>query len=213
MRFSYQVSLSIRPHTALTPTALALPSHAHALPSHAHALPSHAHAPTATLTLEIPSPLRLLSLSTRPLSTRPRSPALPSTRPRSPALPSTRPRSTRSRCPNPRRSTQRRTQFANLCGTVYHQGNVVFTADGNTLVSPVGNRVTVFDLVRSVCGDGAGSLPVLSASSHVCSLPTPLPSPPSVLPSWLRAGTRPPRCPSRTARTLTALLCRQMTAC
>jgi len=42
------------------------------------------------------------------------------------------------------------TQFANLCGTVYKQGNVVFTADGNSLVSPVGNRVTVFDLVKCV---------------------------------------------------------------
>jgi periodic tryptophan protein 2 len=35
----------------------------------------------------------------------------------------------------------------NLCGTVYRQGNVVFTPDGNSILSPVGNRVSVFDLV------------------------------------------------------------------
>jgi hypothetical protein len=36
----------------------------------------------------------------------------------------------------------------NLCGTVYRQGNVVFTPDGNSVLSPVGNRVSVFDLVK-----------------------------------------------------------------
>mmetsp|Transcript_6250 Transcript_6250/g.22223 ORF Transcript_6250/g.22223 Transcript_6250/m.22223 type:complete len:926 (-) Transcript_6250:29-2806(-) len=39
-------------------------------------------------------------------------------------------------------------QFANQCGTVYRCGNIAFTADGNSLLSPVGNRVTVFDLVE-----------------------------------------------------------------
>ncbi|KAJ3185825.1 hypothetical protein HDU85_001194 [Gaertneriomyces sp. JEL0708] len=38
-------------------------------------------------------------------------------------------------------------KFSNLCGTVYHKGNVIFTPDGNSVISPVGNRVTVFDLV------------------------------------------------------------------
>ena len=38
--------------------------------------------------------------------------------------------------------------FANLCGAVYNNGNVVFSPDGNVLYSPVGNRVTVFDLVN-----------------------------------------------------------------
>ena len=42
----------------------------------------------------------------------------------------------------------RHVQFSNLCGTVYRQGNVVFTRDGNSLLSPVGNRVSVFDLVK-----------------------------------------------------------------
>ena len=41
-----------------------------------------------------------------------------------------------------------RFEFSNLCGTVYRQGNIIFTGDGNTLLSPVGNRVSVFDLVK-----------------------------------------------------------------
>lgn len=40
-------------------------------------------------------------------------------------------------------------QFANLCGTVYQQGNIQFGADGDTLYSPVGNRLSVFHLVRN----------------------------------------------------------------
>ncbi|KAJ4341503.1 U3 snoRNP protein [Ascochyta clinopodiicola] len=40
-------------------------------------------------------------------------------------------------------------QFSNLLGTVYSRGNLLFTPDGTCLLSPVGNRVTVFDLVNS----------------------------------------------------------------
>ncbi|KAJ1930134.1 U3 snoRNP protein, partial [Linderina macrospora] len=40
-------------------------------------------------------------------------------------------------------------KFSNLCGTVYHKGNLVFTPDGNSVLSPVGNRVTLFDLVNN----------------------------------------------------------------
>lgn len=40
--------------------------------------------------------------------------------------------------------------FQNLCGTVYRQGNVAFTPDGNSVLSPVGNRVSIFDLVGCV---------------------------------------------------------------
>ncbi|KAB1283819.1 Periodic tryptophan protein 2-like protein [Camelus dromedarius] len=36
--------------------------------------------------------------------------------------------------------------FSNLLGTVYRCGNLNFTCDGNSVISPVGNRVTVFDL-------------------------------------------------------------------
>jgi len=38
-------------------------------------------------------------------------------------------------------------RFSNLCGTVYKSGNVLFRPDGSTLYSPVGNRVTAFNLV------------------------------------------------------------------
>ncbi|OWZ21378.1 Periodic tryptophan protein 2 [Phytophthora megakarya] len=40
-------------------------------------------------------------------------------------------------------------QFQHLCGSVYSQGNVVFTPDGNSVLSPVGNRITQFDLVHN----------------------------------------------------------------
>ncbi|RSH91464.1 hypothetical protein EHS25_009763 [Saitozyma podzolica] len=40
--------------------------------------------------------------------------------------------------------------FQNLCGTVYRQGNVLFTPDGNSVLSPVGNRVSIFDLVKTL---------------------------------------------------------------
>ncbi|PTB79760.1 WD40 repeat-like protein [Trichoderma longibrachiatum ATCC 18648] len=38
-------------------------------------------------------------------------------------------------------------RFSNLLGTVYCQGNLAFSPDGTHLFSPVGNRVTVFNLV------------------------------------------------------------------
>ncbi|ODV58507.1 snoRNA-binding rRNA-processing protein PWP2 [Ascoidea rubescens DSM 1968] len=40
-------------------------------------------------------------------------------------------------------------KFSNLLATVYRQGNLVFTEDGKTLLSPVGNRVSVFDLINN----------------------------------------------------------------
>ncbi|XP_073743181.1 periodic tryptophan protein 2 homolog isoform X4 [Callorhinus ursinus] len=39
-------------------------------------------------------------------------------------------------------------RFSNLLGTVYRCGNLNFTCDGNSVISPVGNRVTVFDLKK-----------------------------------------------------------------
>ncbi|CCH62886.1 hypothetical protein TBLA_0I02280 [Henningerozyma blattae CBS 6284] len=39
--------------------------------------------------------------------------------------------------------------FSNLLGTVYRQGNLVFSHDGKQLLSPVGNRVSVFDLINN----------------------------------------------------------------
>lgn len=41
-------------------------------------------------------------------------------------------------------------QFSNLLGAVYRQGNLNFSSDGNSVISPVGNRVSVFDLKKSV---------------------------------------------------------------
>ncbi|KAH8591439.1 periodic tryptophan protein-like protein 2 [Bisporella sp. PMI_857] len=40
-------------------------------------------------------------------------------------------------------------KFSNLLGTVYSQGNLLFSPDGTCLFSPVGNRVTIFDLVNN----------------------------------------------------------------
>lgn len=40
-------------------------------------------------------------------------------------------------------------KFSNLLGTVYKQGNLVFSNDGTQLLSPVGNRVTCFDLIKN----------------------------------------------------------------
>ncbi|XP_016929425.3 periodic tryptophan protein 2 homolog [Drosophila suzukii] len=37
-------------------------------------------------------------------------------------------------------------KFSNLLGTIYRNGNLVFTPDGNSVISPVGNRITVYDL-------------------------------------------------------------------
>lgn len=37
-------------------------------------------------------------------------------------------------------------QFSNLLGTVYQQGNLLFAPDGTTVLSPVGNKITIFDL-------------------------------------------------------------------
>ncbi|XP_067139307.1 periodic tryptophan protein 2 homolog [Centruroides vittatus] len=37
-------------------------------------------------------------------------------------------------------------KFTNLLGCVYRKGNLLFTADGNNVISPVGNRISIFDL-------------------------------------------------------------------
>lgn len=40
-------------------------------------------------------------------------------------------------------------QFSNLLGSVYSGGNVVFTPDGSSVISPVGNRLSIFHLTRN----------------------------------------------------------------
>lgn len=50
-------------------------------------------------------------------------------------------------------------QFSNLLGTVYSRGNLLFTPDGTCLLSPVGNRVTLFDLVKYLFPHSAHASP------------------------------------------------------
>ncbi|CAG2062627.1 unnamed protein product [Timema podura] len=38
--------------------------------------------------------------------------------------------------------------FSNLLGTVYRKGDIIFSSDGNSIVSPVGNRITIYDLKK-----------------------------------------------------------------
>lgn len=53
-------------------------------------------------------------------------------------------------------------QFSNLCGTIYNSGNILFTKDENDLLlSPVGNKVTVFDLKNGV----SNTLPIEARSN------------------------------------------------
>ncbi|RLU14873.1 hypothetical protein DMN91_012760 [Ooceraea biroi] len=37
-------------------------------------------------------------------------------------------------------------KFSNLLGTVYRKGELLFTPDGSSVISPVGNRITIYDL-------------------------------------------------------------------
>lgn len=39
-------------------------------------------------------------------------------------------------------------RLSQVCGNVFENGNLTFTADGNSIISPVGNRVTILDLVN-----------------------------------------------------------------
>lgn len=45
-------------------------------------------------------------------------------------------------------------RFSNLCGNVYKCGNLVFSPDGSVLYSPIGNRITAFDLIKYVLSNG-----------------------------------------------------------
>ncbi|XP_068627684.1 periodic tryptophan protein 2 homolog [Battus philenor] len=40
-------------------------------------------------------------------------------------------------------------KFQNLLGTVYRKGDVLFTNDGNCVISPVGNRITIYNLKQN----------------------------------------------------------------
>ena len=45
-------------------------------------------------------------------------------------------------------------EFSNLCGTVYKGGNLIFSPDSNKLLSPVGSRITIFDMKGRYVGLG-----------------------------------------------------------
>ncbi|XP_014295048.1 periodic tryptophan protein 2 homolog [Microplitis demolitor] len=53
-------------------------------------------------------------------------------------------------------------KFGNLLSTVYHKGNLLFAKDGSTLISPVGNRITVYDLKNNK----SSTLPVESRYNY-----------------------------------------------
>ncbi|XP_056410570.1 periodic tryptophan protein 2 homolog [Hyla sarda] len=55
-------------------------------------------------------------------------------------------------------------KFSNLFGTFYRRGNLTFTPDGNSLVSPVGNRLSVFHLKNN----RAETLPVATRCNITC---------------------------------------------
>ncbi|XP_029644445.1 periodic tryptophan protein 2 homolog isoform X2 [Octopus sinensis] len=60
-------------------------------------------------------------------------------------------------------------QFSNLLGSVYRRGNLAFTPDGGCVISPVGNRITVFDLKNNK----SETLPIESSRNitHIATSP------------------------------------------
>ncbi|XP_056157267.1 PWP2 small subunit processome component [Lampris incognitus] len=55
-------------------------------------------------------------------------------------------------------------RFSNLLGAVYRQGNLSFSKDDNSVVSPVGNRVSIFDLKNNK----SETLPVSTNKNITC---------------------------------------------
>ncbi|XP_050453821.1 periodic tryptophan protein 2 homolog [Cataglyphis hispanica] len=54
-------------------------------------------------------------------------------------------------------------KFSNLLGTVYRKGELLFSPDGSSIISPVGNRITIFDLKNNK----SMTLPVESRFNYV----------------------------------------------
>ncbi|XP_030758339.1 periodic tryptophan protein 2 homolog [Sitophilus oryzae] len=54
-------------------------------------------------------------------------------------------------------------KFSNLLGTVYRKGDLLFTPDGNSVITTVGNRISVFDLRNNKCS----TLPIESRFNYV----------------------------------------------
>ncbi|XP_051982558.1 PWP2 small subunit processome component [Xyrauchen texanus] len=55
-------------------------------------------------------------------------------------------------------------KFSNLLGSFYRQGNLSFSKDGNFVISPVGNRISVFDLKNNK----SETLPVSTTKNITC---------------------------------------------
>ncbi|KAM4601645.1 PWP2 small subunit processome component isoform 2-T2 [Polymixia lowei] len=55
-------------------------------------------------------------------------------------------------------------KFSNLFGAVYRQGNLSFSKDGNSVISPIGNRISVFDLKNNK----SETLPVSTTKNITC---------------------------------------------
>ncbi|MED6249475.1 U3 snoRNP protein [Ataeniobius toweri] len=55
-------------------------------------------------------------------------------------------------------------RFSNLLGAVYRQGNLSFSKDGNAVISPVGNRVSVFDLKNNT----SETFPISTTKNITC---------------------------------------------
>ncbi|XP_077370168.1 PWP2 small subunit processome component [Festucalex cinctus] len=55
-------------------------------------------------------------------------------------------------------------KFSNLLGAVYRQGNLSFSKDGNAVISPVGNRISIFDLKSNT----SVTLPLSTAKNIAC---------------------------------------------
>lgn len=55
-------------------------------------------------------------------------------------------------------------KFSNLLGKIYRNGNVRFSPDGNMVISPIGNRLTIYDLKNNT----SRTLPLESSFSYTC---------------------------------------------
>ncbi|XP_053721921.1 PWP2 small subunit processome component [Synchiropus splendidus] len=55
-------------------------------------------------------------------------------------------------------------KFSNLLGAVYRQGNLNFSRDGNAVISPVGNRLSIFDLKNNT----SETLPISTTKNITC---------------------------------------------
>ncbi|CAK9804620.1 Periodic tryptophan protein 2 homolog [Anthophora plagiata] len=55
-------------------------------------------------------------------------------------------------------------KFSNLLGAVYRKGDLIFSPDGSSVISPVGNRITIYDLKNNK----SYTLPVESRYDYRC---------------------------------------------